>query len=383
MSLSLKNLKLKKLLTNLHLVELCYLLVLLAIPLQKYLHNHYNNFTIFRYSAHHFFGGSNMYIEYPKEYYDVFLYNPTFPVFFAPFAYLPVFAGIFTWVAFTLFIFYLSIKLLPFNLNQRLFIFGFTFLELVTSAANLQSNPLVTAFILLTFIYLEKEDPLKAGAFPGLGFIIKGYGIISGALIFARRSGFKYYLWAFIWIIVLVLLPLIHYSPSGIVTLYKQWGDSLFHEHTINKGISVMGMISSVFGIQNDLNFVQVTAIIFVLITMFFIFFRKNYMQVKAIFLSYLMIFVVIFNHDAESATYLIASTGAAIWYVNSPRRWFDTTIVIITFIFTVLSPSDLFPAYLRRTLVVPYCLKALGPFLIWLRIQYSIFFTKAEKQVS
>jgi hypothetical protein len=374
MNLSIKNLNLKKHLTDLRIVELCYLGVLLAIPLQKYLHNHYNNFTIFRYSTHHFFAGTNMYLEYPKEYYDVFLYAPSFPVFFAPFAYLPVFAGILTWVAVTLFVFYLAVRLLPFNLNQRLFIYGFTFLELVTSAANLQSNPLVTAFILFTFIYLERESAVKAGLYPGLGFFIKGYGIISGALLIARRSEFKYYLWAFIWILVLACLPLIHYSPAGLLTLYSQWGDSLFHEHSINKGISVMGMISSLFSFRNDLNIIQLAAIICVLLTIIYIFFKKNYDQVKAIFLSYLMIFIVIFNHDAESSTYLIASTGVAIWYVNSPRSWFDNTLLIITFILTVLSPSDIFPAYLRRTFVGPYCLKALGPFLVWLRIQFTIF---------
>ena len=382
MDLTIKNFNAKKLLSNFHIVELFYIVVLLAIPLQKYLHNHYNNFTIFRYSTRHFFAGTNLYLEYPKEYYDVFLYNPTFPVLFAPFAYLPVLAGMITWVAFTLLIFYLAIRNLPFSLNQRLFIYAFTFLELVTSVANLQTNPLVTAFILFTFIYLEKGAAVKSGAFPGLGFFIKGYGVISGALVFAKRSDFKYYLWALIWVIVLICLPIIHYSPAGIVTLYRQWGESLFHEHSINTGISVMGMISAVFGINNELNFIQISAIIITALTILFIFIMKNYEQVKTMLLASLMIFVVIFNHDAESATYIIASTGVAIWYINSRRSWLDTALLVITFILTVLSPSDIFPAYIRRTIVAPYSLKALGPFLVWLKAEYSIFSTSAAKDI-
>ena len=39
----------------------------------------------------------------------------------------------------------------------------------------------------------------------------------------------------------------------------------------------------------------------------------------------------------------------------------------------TSLSPSDLFPAFIRKELVQPYALKALPVALVWLRLCYEI----------
>jgi hypothetical protein len=288
-------------------------------------------------------------------------------------------AGMFLWMAIILLAFYFAIKKLPFSNNQKIFIFWFTLLEVVTSVGNLQSNLVVTAFILFTYIYIEKENSIKSGLFPSLGFFIKGYGIVSGALFIARRSKIKYYVWTFAWGFILFCLPLIHYSPAGMINLYRQWAGSLFREHSINMGVSVMGMISSIFGIKANLYLIQVTGLALLAASVLYTFFKKNYDEVKALLLSSIMIFIIIFNHDAESATYIIASTGVAIWYISSPKSWLDKTLAIITFIFTVFSPSDLFPAYLRRTFITPFCLKALGPSLVWIRIQYLIFFAPAK----
>jgi hypothetical protein len=41
--------------------------------------------------------------------------------------------------------------------------------------------------------------------------------------------------------------------------------------------------------------------------------------------------------------------------------------------VLTSLSPSDLFPAFIRKELVQPYALKALPVALIWLKLCYEI----------
>jgi hypothetical protein len=46
-----------------------------------------------------------------------------------------------------------------------------------------------------------------------------------------------------------------------------------------------------------------------------------------------------------------------------------------LTFILTVLSSTDIFPDFLYRKFVFPFALKALGPSLIWLKIQFSLYF--------
>jgi hypothetical protein len=91
------------------------------------------------------------------------------------------------------------------------------------------------------------------------------------------------------------------------------------------------------------------------------------------------LIFPVIFSTGSESPTYIIAFVGVALWYINSERpvSALDIALLIFALILTSLSPSDLFPRYLKDHYVDPYALKALPCFLIWLKIIYETLFRK------
>ena len=81
--------------------------------------------------------------------------------------------------------------------------------------------------------------------------------------------------------------------------------------------------------------------------------------------------FTVLFSTGSESSTYIIAFVGVAIWYWAAPwqrTRW-DIALMVFAFILTSLSPSDLFPAYVRQEWVQPYALKALPVTIIWLQL--------------
>jgi hypothetical protein len=41
--------------------------------------------------------------------------------------------------------------------------------------------------------------------------------------------------------------------------------------------------------------------------------------------------------------------------------------------LFTVLSPTDLFPRFLRKAYVVPYVLKAVPCIFVWARLTYEL----------
>jgi hypothetical protein len=292
-----------------------------------------------------------------------------------PFAYLPIIVGIYAMVGFVMAVYYFSVRLLPFNSKEKLFIYGFTFIELVTSLENVQTNPLIASFILFTFIFLEKEKNFKASLFPNLGFFVKGYGAISGILFFLKKPKFRNFLYLLFWFVILLCLPLVYYSPSGLIGLYREWKVSLFSDLKINNGVSIMGMLISIFKLNVPVIWFQIAGLFFFISTVIIIFFRKNYEQVKATFLSYILIWVIIFNHDSESATYIIAVTGVAIWYISSSKSLTDKILLALTFIFTVLSPTDIFPDFLFKKFVSPFALKALGPSLIWLKIQISLYF--------
>ena len=70
----------------------------------------------------------------------------------------------------------------------------------------------------------------------------------------------------------------------------------------------------------------------------------------------------LLLNKDAvNNFSYENAIVGVALWFVAVPwkrSRW-DIALMIFAFILTSLSPSDLFPKFIRKTYVQPYALKA------------------------
>jgi hypothetical protein len=363
----------EKILNNYTLITVLFAVYVLVVPFQKYFLNNYNNYTIFQHSSFHFFQKVNLYLEYPGEYYDVFLYNPTFPILFTPIAYLPTIPGIFIWGVLLTGLYYCAVRLLPMDKKSILFVLYFTFLELITSVQNLQTNSIIAASILFTFIFLERRSIFKSSFFVNLGFFIKGYGAVSGAFYILKYPRIKGLLYLLLWFLVLICLPLLFYSPGQFVVLYKQWFESLSTDHDISLGLSIMSFMADVFHYHGPVYYTQIVGIFMLLVTMLLIAFRKTYEDVKYLFLGYIMIWVIIFNHTSESPTYIIASTGAAIWYINSKKTILDKILIITTFILTVMSPSDLFPSYLRTHFVKPYSLKVLGPMLIFIKIQISL----------
>lgn len=85
--------------------------------------------------------------------------------------------------------------------------------------------------------------------------------------------------------------------------------------------------------------------------------------------------FVVLFSTGSESSTYIIAFIGVAIWYTAVPwkRSILDIVLMVFAFLLTSMSPSDLFPKYIRVHYVYPYALKALPCMLIWLKLTFEM----------
>jgi hypothetical protein len=230
---------------------------------------------------------------------------------------------------------------------------------------------------MLAFIFVEKEQFFKASLFTNLGFFIKGYGAVSGVFYFLKKPKLRTFLFLAFWFIIIFALPLIYYSPKGLITLYQQWTDSLMHKfdkNSLTGGVSIMGIMVNLFKIPFTVESIEISGMIILFLTTVYLAFRKNYEQVKWFVLAYVLIWVIIFNHAAESSTYVIAISGVAIWYLSSPKRYLEKSLLVLTFILSVLSPTDIFPDYLKEKFIKPYALKALGPSLIWIYIQISFF---------
>jgi len=92
------------------------------------------------------------------------------------------------------------------------------------------------------------------------------------------------------------------------------------------------------------------------------------------VYLSSLLIYVVIFNHQAESASYVLATTGIGVWFATAPReRWRDM-LVAATLLLVSVAATSLVPSQLRHDILRGYALQAAPCFACWLAIQRELW---------
>jgi hypothetical protein len=342
-------------------------------------HNHiHNNYFVFKYNFLHVINQQNLYAAYPESYLDLNHYGPVFAFIIAPFALLPDSAGVILWVIFTSWILLKAIQLLPIKQEQYLLILLLCAHELMTSAANVQSNPIIAALIVLSFVFIKKEQDFWAALMIALGMFIKLYGVVGLAFFFFSNHKIKLIGSLIFWSVVLFVLPMVISSPAFIVQTYKDWyADLVFkNAHNINSfqaNVSVMGMIHKMGGAQiSNIAVILPGMLLFASSYVRYKYFK--HLNYQLLIVASTLIFPVIFSTGSESSTYIIAFVGVAIWYINTekPVSKLDAGLMIFAFIITSLSPSDIFPRYLTVNYVVPYALKALPVLLIWLKIIYE-----------
>jgi hypothetical protein len=353
-----------------------------------------NNYLIFKNVFWHTIHQQNLYAFYPAEYTDCNHYGPFFSILIAPFALLPVYIGCFLWcIANAAFLFF-AIKQLPISNKQQQLVLLIGFLELLTSIHNVQFNPMLSAWILLSFVYIKKGNDFVATLFIAAGFFVKIYGIVGLCFFLFSENKIKFIFSYIFWVIVFFCLPMLLSSPQFIIQTYQDWFHSLVEKNQSNitlqpsgnmQDISAMGLFRRIFQWQDFKN-IWVTAPAALLICFPFLRIKQyKYLSFQLTYLAVVLFSTVLFSSSAESATYVIAVTGFAIWYVIQNNFSNKTLNVLLFFvlILTSLSSTDLLPRYLHNTFVKPYALKALPIFTVWFIAIYQLWrkdFSDAQK---
>jgi Glycosyltransferase family 87 len=358
-----------------------YLTITLIASIQRYLipnqfdvanqitYTNYNNYVIFKNAFLHLLLDKNLYSLHLTEQLDLFKYSPTFALFMGLFAYLPDWLGLILWnLLNTLTVFY-GIKHLPYLTdgikgNIRWFMLP----ELLTATQNSQSNSLILGLFLWSFIYMERGKLIWASLFMLLTVFIKLFGVVGFMLflLYPRKPAAVGYTLA--WGLLLLILPVVAVSLPQLLGQYQNWLVMLEHDHSSSIGLSVMGWLYTWFSLDPPKVVVVVLGAIALLLPLLRTTQYVHY-SFRLVVLASVLLWVIIFNHKAESATFIIAIGGVAIWYFTQPTSIVNRLLVILAFIFTSLSPLDIFPSLLRETLVYPYVLKAVFCIAIWGKI--------------
>ncbi|QNP53383.1 glycosyltransferase family 87 protein [Hymenobacter qilianensis] len=358
-----------------------YVLLTVAATVVQFLkssnlpYTNYNNYIIFRNAFYHLLQGQDMYILHLVEQYDLYKYSPTFALLMGPFAVLPNFIGLLGWNALNAAALYWAVQQLPtIDTRARRVVLWLSAIELLTSMQNAQSNGLVAGLIIGAAVALERARPGRAALWLLLSVFVKLFGLVAFVLFWLYpRQRVRFVLWSVGLGIVLALLPLVVVSPAELLAQYQSWVVMLKADHSASFGLSVMGWLETWFGfLPPKTAVVLVGAALFCLPLLRFQ--QYQHAAFRTGMLAAVLLWVVVFNHKAESPTFVIAVAGVGLWWSLQPsRRWPDLVLLCSVVLFTVLSPTDLFPRFLRKAYVVPYVLKAVPCIFVWARLTVEL----------
>jgi hypothetical protein len=329
------------------------------------------NFEIFRGAARHLVAGQDLYAEYPAEHTDRFKYSPTFALLFVPLAWLPWPLALFLWNALGALLLFTAVeRVLPGR--RATLVMSLLVLELLRGMQNAQSNALVAALIVLSFGMMERRHAWRAAFAVGAGACVKIFPIAALAFAIPRRRTVRTGLAVGVVGVALALLPLLVASPTELAAQYASWRNVEAID-VPERWFSIMALVHRVTGAgwpNWPFQFLGTAALLMPLVLGRA---RWDEARFRLLFLCSLLIYVVLFNHQAERAAYLIALTGATIWYVAEPRARWRTTLYGIAAL-TIPVMSTLIPgAWVRTPEMTTYRL-ALPCLVIWLVIQRELW---------
>lgn len=348
----------------------------------KYFRHIDNNYLIFRTSYFHFRDHVNLYLLYPKEYYDVYIYGPAFTLLIAPMSLMPESWGFFFWEVGNAAMFLWAINTLPFNNRTKTAILLLCAIEFANSSHYMQFNPAIAAIIILSFTFVRRKKDEYSTLFTVFGTLMKIYPIVGLAFFVFSKNKVKYIIWSFIWLVVFFCLPAIISGPDFLIQTYKDWFAALSSKNLTNKDLTtgfdwcVMGVTRRLFQDSSIPNwpFLLGGAAVFGAALLRF----KQYASLKFQLqvMCSMLLMVVIFSTASEHPTFIIATSGAVIYMMmqEKPFSRFNIIMLVLLLVITGLGPSDAFPKPARHWMQL-YAIKAYIPIIIWFKIAWELLF--------
>jgi hypothetical protein len=358
-----------------------YLIIAIFTGFKQCYRDKYNNYKIFKYTYYHLIGQTSLYKEYPNQHLDSNHYGPVFSVFIAPFAVLPDIYGSVLWNITNAILFLCGIYCLPLFQKLRGFIALLCLHEVLGAFLSFQFNVGLTGLILLSFSYILRNKVILATLFIAIGFLIKLYGIIGLAFFFFTKKKLKFIFAGVFCLTLLFFLPALFSSIQFNYQSYLDWYASLTFKNEINasltsgQDISLMGMVHRITQNITIPNWPFILSGIILFALPYLRISQYKFLMFRLMLLASALIFVVIFSSSSESPTYVIAFTGVVIWFAiqPNPKNNWIIALFIFAFLLTSLSPSDLFPRFIREQYVWKYSLKALPCVIIWFVMIYQM----------
>lgn len=345
-----------------------------------------NNFLIFRQVFWHAIDFQSLYAYYPAEYHDHNLYGPLFSLIIAPFAVMPKFLGLITWLLALGASIYVAILKLPLNKTDKIIIYWFISNEVISAMLMGQFNIAIAAIMIGAYAAVKSDKNWLATLLILLGTLTKIYAVLGFIYLLFTRRKWNFIVWTIVWSAILFVAPMAISSPEYIIGQYHEWIVTLLDKNSLNvkaglnntwnyyQNISALGMTHRISGKDFSDLFILIPAAILYLLP----FVRVRQWKAAGfqwgVVASSLMC-IILFSTGSESSGYIIAMLGVIIWYLTAPgkRNWWDTALLIFALILGSFGTTDLVPRSLQRAFIRPYSLKALPVLLVWLKLIWEM----------
>jgi hypothetical protein len=332
---------------------------------------HNNNFEIFRTAWGNLAAGRDLYGANPGHH-DFYKYSPTFALLFAPLAVVPFALGMLLWNAANALALYWSLgrALEP---RPALAARGIVFLDAVGSMQNAQSNALSAGLMITAFVLLYGRREFVGALAIALGAAIKIFPVVAGVFVVFRPYRLPRFLLVGAGVALLFLAaPLVLLSPGELLAQYRSWG-AISGRDALTRGYSVMEQLHLWTGLNWPNWPVQLGGALVLLAPLARIS-RWGVERFRLLFLASVLMFCVLFNHKAESPTFVVAAAGVAIWFVVSARDRLAWGAFALFVVGTVLSASDAMPEALQEQVFEPYRFKTIPVLVVWILTQSALW---------
>ncbi|MEP6619860.1 MAG: glycosyltransferase family 87 protein [bacterium] len=335
------------------------------------------NFEIFRASSRHLVAGQDLYAEYPTEHSDRFKYSPTFALLFSPLSWLPWPIALFLWSSLNfLVLFGAAERVLP--ARTALFAMACLHLEILRSMQNAQSNTLVAGLIVLAFAFIERRSAWRSAAAVAIGASIKIFPLAALTFAVPKRLALRTGLWAAGLGAVMVSLPLLVTSHTTLFAQYRWWS-GVESSDALQRWFSAMELLHRWTGENAPNWWIQLAGVLVLVAPLALRRNRWDEPRFRFLYLCSVLLFTVLLNHQAERASYVIAFTGATLWYASSEKTRWRNVLYGLTFIAIPLM-STLIPGAILKTRTVMLYRLALPSLVIWVAVLWELFKARSSQ---
>ena len=331
---------------------------------------HENNFEIFRSAWNRFAAGQDLYAA-SLQHFDLFKYTPSAALLFFPFAVLPFVLGLLLWNALNAAMLYWSIGrlLAP---REATIVRAIVLPEMVGTLQSAQSNALIAALMILTFTELDRRHDLRAAFAVCIGTVIKVFPLAAASFVLLRPERRRFAIWCAMVGVALVIAPMVFRSPSW---LWHQYDDWLVIQRVDggDPGFSVMALVRLWSGAYWPFWPQQLAGVALLLAPIALTDVRLASTEWRLRYVASLLIFCVIFNHQSEGPSFVIAITGVGIWFSVTRKSWQHWLLFMFVLVFTVLASSSLTPRAIRAELF-EIRFKTVPVLVVWIVLQCELW---------